>query len=588
VEYFVGQSEGPAQVGVAALDDGSGRSALLAGNVDEALLRLTTQINDEPSSFTLLYDLYAACLAAGDDASARDALNTAASLHAIEIMRESNVDLSRFSTDSDYAFQICSAYYQLEHPGVASVAAGRAIHLGLMDEQVLKTYGLSLQHQGRVEEATEIYRAGADGLASASMHQFLMYALFFVPDGVERNSQEAMRWAEQFARVVASVPQIPKPLAGRRLKIGYVAPNFSTLQLAQFLVPILEAHDRTRVEITLYTTSMAAEAGLTADRVVEIGRLSDDQAKAAIMRDGIDVLIDTWGHTAGNRMGIFARRAAPVQVSWINYVQTTGLRTMDYALHADSMEVEGTNKLFTEKIWYLGDLTIPYRPKCRAQTPSPAPALVNGYVTFGCFNHPAKVSEVSVFHWAEILKAVPTAKLLLKYRYYRDPLVRAQFCARFAAVGIDQSRLLFEAHSLGDDYLAAFGRVDLMLDPSPCPGGTTTCDAVANSVPVVTLAGDNFYSRIGVQVVAGAGIPEMVAESWDQYIQIAVGLAENVEVLAATRARLGSGFETSVLRDEVNFTRHLEDVFFEMTALAMTRARSKGLVHGKINKRKMS
>ena len=577
----MGTTDGPG-------DDGSGRAALLAGNVEEAISRLTTQIQGGASSFGLLYDLYAACLAAGDDTSAREALNRAVTLHSFEVMREFNVDLPRFSTDSDYAFEICSACYRQDHPGVASVAAGRAIHLGRMDEQLLTTYGLSLQHQGRVEEATEIYRAGADGFASAPMHQFLMYALFFVPDGVERYSKEAVIWAKQFASVVASAPQLPKPLAGRRLKIGYVAPNFSNSQLAQFVIPILEAHDRNRVEITLYTTAMAAEAGLTADRVVEIGRLSDDQARAVIMRDGIDVLIDTWGHTAGNRMGIFARRAAPVQVSWINYVQTTGLKTMDYALHADSMDVEGTDKLFTEKIWHLGDLTIPYRPKVRAQTPSPAPALANGYVTFGCFNHPSKVSAVSISHWADILKAVPTAKLLLKYRYYRDPLVRAQFCARFAAAGIDQDRLLFEAHSVGDNYLAAFGRVDMMLDPSPCPGGTTTCDAVANSVPVVTLAGDNFYSRIGVQVVAGAGIPEMVAESWEQYVQIAIDLAENVEALAAMRARLGCGFETSILRDEVSFTRHLEDVFFEMTALAMTPGRSKGLAHGKIKKRKFS
>ncbi len=584
------QSEGSAQVGVndAPFDDGAGRSALLAGNVEEALLRLTTQINEGANSFQIFYDLYAACLAACDEGSAREALNTAISLHAVDIMRESNVDLPRFKTDSAYAFDICSAYYQLDHPGIASVASGRVIQLGRMDEQVLKTYGLSLQHQGRVEEASEIYRAGADGLDSASMHQFLMYSLFFVSDGVERYSQEAVLWAKKFAGVVASTPQMPKPLVGRRLKVGYVAPNFSTSQLAQFVIPILEAHDRSRVEITLYTNSIAAEAGLTADRVVEIGRLTDDQARAVIVRDGIDVLIDTWGHTAGNRTGIFARRAAPVQVSWINYVQTTGLKTMDYVLHADTMYVEGTQRLFTEKIWHLGDLHIPYRPKSRPQTPSPAPALINGYVTYGCFNHPAKVSAVSIFHWARILKAVPTAKLLLKYRYYRDPLVRAQFCARFAAVGIDQDRLLFEGHSLGDDYLTAFGRVDLMLDPSPCPGGTTSCDAVANSVPMVTLAGDNFYSRIGVQIVVGVGIPEMVAESWEHYVKIAVDLAENVEELACMRTRLDSGFQTSILRDEASFTRHLEDVFFEMTTLAMTPSRGKGLVHGKVTKRKFS
>ena len=199
---------------------------------------------------------------------------------------------------------------------------------------------------------------------------------------------------------------------------------------------------------------------------------------------------------------MLALKPAPVQVAWINYVQTTGLTAIDYAvIHSEGMGVPGERLICSlRQVWTLGPIMAPFRPDLRAE-PTPAPALKNGYITFGSFNNPAKLSDQTVAGWARVLLARrPGSKLLLKYAYFADPILQNATCARFAAHGIDPARLEFRGHTTGADYLKEFGDVDLALDPSPCPGGTTTSDAIAAGVPVLTLRGDDFYARIGLAV----------------------------------------------------------------------------------------
>lgn len=192
-------------------------------------------------------------------------------------------------------------------------------------------------------------------------------------------------------------------------------------------------------------------------------------------------------------------------------------------------------------------------------------------MTFGCFNHPAKLSDELLANWSKILKALPTAKLLLKYRYYADPLVRAQMSARFLACGITADQLIFEGHETADAYMAAFERIDLMLDPSPCPDRTSSCDALAHNVPVLTLAGDDVYAQANAQVVAGVGLPEYIAKSWADYTQLAFDFANDPQHLMATRRKLFENFDTSALCDVAGFTRALEDQFYTLVDHAVTR-----------------
>ncbi|UDF03340.1 hypothetical protein [Asticcacaulis sp. AND118] len=541
-----------------------GKDALQDGIGATALRAFRTLADENPHSFEVWYWVYSAALCAGDDEMARKAIDTAVLLHGIELMPGIEVDVARFDRDAAYDQQLFETCYASHYVGLASVFGKRARDLGIRTPDMLVRYALSLQHQGRAVEANEAFAAAYNAHPAANVAQFYLYSLFHVPNGVQRYASEARAWARNFADFEAAERIAPRSLDGRRLKVAYVAPNFSKTQLYQFILPILKNHDPDFIEITLYTADTNTETPLPCNRMVSIGHLNDTDAAELIRKDAQDILIDTWGHTAGSRLGIFARRAAPVQVAWINFVQTTGLSQMDYVLHSDSMDAPGTAELFTETVWSMGDITIPYRPTMQRLPDVPPPALTNGFVTFGCFNHPAKISNESVAAWARILISKPDAVLLMKYNYFLDPIVQRTFRARFAAYGVDDGRILFEGHSKGIEYAESYQRIDLMLDPSPCPGGTTSCDAVANGVPVLTLAGDDFYSRVGIQVVAVSGLPELVARSWDDYVARAVALAHNIEALTEIRARTRPGFEASALRDEAGFTRRLEEVFRKM------------------------
>jgi len=253
-----------------------------------------------------------------------------------------------------------------------------------------------------------------------------------------------------------------------------------------------------------------------------------------------------------------------VQIAWINFVQSTGLSAIDYVMHADSLDAPGTAPLFVEQVWRMGEIMAPFRPLPERPDVASTPALRNGYVTYGSFNNPVKLSDATVAAWGAILRARPADRLVLKYSYFTDPVLQRTVQARFAAFGVDGGQIEFRGESKAAAYLAEFQDLDLALDPSPCPGGTTTCDALSNGVPVLTLRGDDFYSRIGLPGVLPCGLPELVAEDWDDYVSRALALTADFAALDALRQRVRPGFEASAYRDEVGFTRRLETQFRRM------------------------
>ncbi len=473
--------------------------------------------------------------------------------------RAPGADLARIEADGDYAAAVATQLYAAHHVAAASVIWGRAILAGHKSATGLLSYALSLQHQGRADDAIGVFRAAAGLYPSASVDQFGLFPHFMVENGPARYAAAARAWAERWAPEVENPVFANAPSAGRRLRIGYVSPAFGALQVRQFITPILEAHDPTAVEVFLYPATDEHEKAWPAHIAVRpIGQLDDAAAAALIRDDGIDVLIDCWGHSAGSRLGVFARRAAPVQVAWINFVQTTGLKRMDYVLHADTMAAPGTAELFTETVLSMGEIIIPYRPHSDRPPVAPTPDLARGTITFGSFNHPAKLSDATVLAWSHILQGRPGSRLLLKYRYFIDPVLQSVTRARFAAERVDPARIDFQGQSEGAEYLASYGQIDLFLDPSPCPGGTTTCDALAAGVPVLTLNGPDFYSRIGVHCLVPAGLGDLVAQSWDDYVARAVALTADVAALERLRQRIRPAFEASAHRDEAGFTRRFE------------------------------
>ena len=540
-------------------------AALLGGDARGAVAGYRAAIAAQPADLDARYGLASALAAAGDGVAASAALEEARLLHGLLLAKGAGADLTRIQADGDYAAAVATQLYAAHHVAAASVIFGRAVMAGHQSQTGLLTYALSLQHQGRAEEAIRVFHATAELYPNPAVDQFGLFPHFMVENGPARYAAAARAWAERWTPAIGDPEFANPPSQGRRLRVGYVAPAFGALQLRQFITPIIEAHDPREVAVFLYPATDAAEKAWPDHIAVRpIGALNDADAAALIGDDGIDVLVDCWGHSAGSRLGVFARRAAPVQVAWINFIQTTGLTRMDYVLHADSMAVPGTAELFTEIVVSMGEVINAFRPHADRPAATPTPALAGGGFTFGSYNHPAKLSDATVRAWSRILRGRPGSRLLLKYRYFVDPVLQRATQARFAAERVGPDRIEFRGQSDGAAYLASFAELDLALDPSPCPGGTTTCDALSNGVPVLTLAGETFYSRIGISAVLAAGAPELVATNWDDYVARALALSEDAQALDRLRQRVRPAFEQGPFTDETGFTRRLETTLRRM------------------------
>jgi predicted O-linked N-acetylglucosamine transferase (SPINDLY family) len=282
-----------------------------------------------------------------------------------------------------------------------------------------------------------------------------------------------------------------------------------------------------------------------------------------IRRDGIDILVDLSGHTAGHRLETFARKPAPVQVSWVGYFDTTGLDTIDYILldrFVCPAEAEGG---YSERVLRLPDGYLCYAPQSD-QPVAPLPASTCGYVTFGCFNKVAKVTPQVVELWSRILHTVPEARLCLKDTAFDDAAVRERYTRLFASHGIGHDRLTLLGRTPYQEYLETFAQIDIALDPFPFNGGTTTIESLWMGVPVVALAGDRFVGRMGVSHLSNLGLSELIADSPAAYVDTAVQLACDLPRLTALRSGLRERMTASPLTDGQRFTQALEGLYRQM------------------------
>jgi predicted O-linked N-acetylglucosamine transferase (SPINDLY family) len=255
-----------------------------------------------------------------------------------------------------------------------------------------------------------------------------------------------------------------------------------------------------------------------------------------------------------------------VQVAWINFIQSTGLEQADYVLHADCAEPPpGLAELYAEQIWSIGPVFNAFRPAQGRPPPLPSPALKTGRMTFGSFNHPAKLSDQTLDAWAR-------ARLLLRYGYFIDPVLRRTTQARLAARGVAPERVDFAGHASGYAYLDSFAEVDLMLDAWPAPGSTTTLDALSNGVPVLAMAGPTIGGMYARAMLEACGLPELICQTPDEFVARAAALATDILTLNRLRARVRPGFDDGPICDEAGFTHRVEAAFAGMFDL--WRARS--------------
>ena len=429
--------------------------------------------------------------------------------------------------------------------------------------------------EGQLAEAVQHFRAALAAQPSPSTHSNLLLALNYLPNlSPKFVLGEHRGWNDQHAaRLRPSVPPPAQPAAGRRLRIGYLSPDFVHHAVAYFIEPVLAAHDRTRFEIFCYANvripdRVTAQLRTHADHWHDIAPLDDNSAADLIRADRLDLLIDLAGHTAHHRLLVFARRPAPVQATWLGYPNTTGLDAIDYRLTDAISDPPGqTEAFYSEKLVRLPGPFSCYCPDEAAPPVNALPATTPGAVTFGCFNNFAKVTPEVIALWARLLGELPGARLLLKSRGLGDLQLIDRVRSVFAAAGVSAHRLFLHGEELSvRDHLALYHGVDVGLDPFPYNGTTTTCEALWMGVPVITLAGRVHAARVGASLLTHVGLTECIAQSTDDYVARAVAIAQDLPRLAELRGILRERMRHSPLLDADRFTRTLEEAFVKMIA----------------------
>lgn len=356
--------------------------------------------------------------------------------------------------------------------------------------------------------------------------------------------------------------------ADRPLRVGFVSPDLREHAMAYFIEPVLRHRDRDQIEYACY--SDAGEPDETASRIRGLADLwrdtsnLDNRALADVVRqDRIDLLVDLAGHTAGGqRLALFAEKPVPVQASWIGYLNTVGLRAIDYRLTDGHASPPGMEAVHVERLARLPFSQWCYAPDRRAPAVGVLPARKAGRVTFGAFHVLHKISPPVVALWARLLREVPNARLLLVAPGLDQ--LGERMAERFRREGVDSSRLEMRGRVGIVEYLALHNEVDINLDAFPYAGGTTTCHALWMGVPAVTLCGSTPASRGGASVLHAAGLAELLADSENQYLQIATLLASDLERMAMLRASLRERVATSPLCDTARFASALEASFRNM------------------------
>ena len=547
----------------------AGRNCLAAGQLNDAETLFRAAAMRRPADPETRYRLASALIALGRLGDAQLALADARELHARLMVQTHAADLN--PSDLSQVARTAEVFYANHLMAAASHLHQQVVAAKPDDPQAWVALGLALQHQGRAEESVAVFEAAVRRWPqSAGLHSFLVYARMFRQETPQTNYDEGRRWQAAHAE---GLPRMPTraPRREGKLRIGYYAPLFNRHQMTHFFRPAFEHHDRSRFELVIYSGAEATdECGAAikagADLWRDVTKLGDQAFAEQVAADGIDILVDLWGHTAGNHLTMFARKPAPIQVSWINYIETTGLTAFDHVLHADNYNLDGAQSLFSETIRPVGPVLAPFRPPHDLPPPGPTPALSGAPFTFASFVHPGKVTLEVVRVWAIILANAPNAVLTLRYSYFKDPAIRRSLHAQFEAFGIPAERILFGPHETGEAFLRAYQTADLVLDPFPYQGMTTTMDALVAGVPVLTYEGARMNERIAATSLRVCGLDALVANDLDDYVARAVAFAGDPAALDAIRQSVRPAFDASPYRDEAGFTKRLEAEYEAMVA----------------------
>ena len=446
-----------------------------------------------------------------------------------------------------------------------------------------------LGRQGRLDEAIAAHRRSIELLPSPPHHSNLLLYLLYAdragagagagagaPSREEQAQivQEHREWDRRYAQPLAAQirPHANDPSPDRRLRIGYVSPDLRSHSVAYFIEPILRHHDRVGFEVFCYASVRSPDAVTDrlrghADVWRDVLQLDDAALAAAICDDRIDILIDLSAHLAHNRLLTFARKPAPVQMTYLAYPGTTGLSAMDYTL-SDPLLAPPTppgesESFYTECLLRLPESYFCYRPDETSPAVTPLPAEETGRITFGSVNTLLKIGPRVIETWAGILRDLPESRLVMQAGGLDDPATQQRIADSFAWHGVARERLDFIGLRPFDQFLRVLQTIDVALDAFPYSSGTTTCHCLWMGVPVVSLAGITGVQRMGLSVMSNVGLRELVANEGDGYRRTAVDLANDIPRLSRLRSELRDRMRASPLTDGPRHTRHLEALYRE-------------------------
>jgi protein O-GlcNAc transferase len=433
---------------------------------------------------------------------------------------------------------------------------------------------------GDAQGAIAILRDTGGGLPDAADHSYALLLSHYAMTSPEVLFDEHLRWAEQHAKRFDIVAVFNHREPDKKLRIGYVSADFRDGHpLTYFIAPVLRAHDRNQFSIVCYSSVATPDSGTEriagmADEWRDIRGVSDEAVAAMIRADHIDVLVDLGGHCGGSRLLVFAHKPAPIQITWLGYPDTTGLAAMDYRLTDEIADPPGESERFhTEQLVRPAGGFLCYEPPVSDLAVSALPAWFSDGVTFGSFQYPAKITADVIATWARIMQRVPGSSLLLHHCFsdYFDPrgAVRNRIESAFAVHGIAPGRLRFAGGLPLREHLELHAQVDIALDTFPYNGTTTTCESLWMGVPVVTLEGRTHAGRVGKTILTRAGLSDLVAADLNRYVELAAGLASDLDRLAGLRTSLRQTMAQSLLLDANTVTRGVEREYRAMwTALA--------------------
>lgn len=404
-------------------------------------------------------------------------------------------------------------------------------------------------------------------------HSNLLFGMNYDPELTNQTmSDAANEWWQQHGIPIANrFSHQPQQDNRRKLKIGYVSPDFRQHSVSHFFLPLMSAHDDKKVEVFCYSDEKHPD--VITDRIRQLSHhwrwiadMTNDDVAAQIFEDRIDILVDLAGHTAGNRLPVFARKPAPVQATWLGYPNTTGLSVIDYRITDAVADPEGeTDQYYSETLIRLPHGFLCYAPNWDTPAIAKLPASESGTVTFGSFNNLAKINSRVIAAWSKILDFIPNSRLLLKGKQLSDEFSQKRFFELFSQNGIcaDRIKMLPTTRNI-PEHLNLYSAVDIGLDPFPYNGTTTTCEALWMGVPVISLCGDRHASRVGASILTRIGCKDLITKTEKDYIKKAVELAGNLKRLVRLRAGMRLNVQQSPLCDAESFGREMERTYRSM------------------------